>query len=317
MDTVSLPSHAFCINSDNVTPEKFLAHFPTLKNEMMRKRAFNWREYTNDIFSEIRQTGATHVTLAGTGFEATALELWKGDSPLQCILRIELGSTALPQVNGILPFYRDQLYYHAGDVEQENPPAEGDYTKLPKTGYPYAKGMRISVMPKVIRLPALCDEYGNLNEEISDLSFEAMNKMMKQLNTLLVSQGHLSLDSHPKNLGLYCSKSGAYIPVLFDPGKTISLLYPQEKTRLEERTQLRAQWANRTNLNEGHSWLEPVTWRSLRQEIREDGDRLYRGETTHYAKRMADIIQAAGNSMPAVADIALMLESKTSMSFNR
>ena len=246
-----------------------------------------------DLFlDEARRTGATEIEYLGQGDEASVHELYRDGTSMQTLIRIQPGGLPMPQYEGILPFYHEATYELPGDPEP-------DYDKLDGHN---VYGVRINVMPKLWTFPPsgtdgmyVIDEEKAL--EFADTYGYAPHDTISQVSKRLNAQGMSGVDAvnGSNNFGFYCTAKQQYVPMCFDPGSKWMYRYPETIKPGSRWEKFRMQGAVDLHKNGEAKWMSRELWRNIREEIRDDAERLYAGKKTAYCER----IERGGVDIPA------------------
>lgn len=281
---------------NDLNPQGWVQHCQSLRHHIVSKRPNNWRDYIREMIEEAKCTGATEIEEIGCGHEGIAFALYKHGAPMWVVLRGQCGSQPKPIINGLLPFYRDEVVQFAGDPEPRGEISEPQRMVTPPQGakaqsYIYSRGMRITTMPQIICAESVVNEMGIPFDGITDEHIEADGNLYTQMQQFVASQGVCSLDDHSGNRGFYRLHDGRHIPVLFDPGPNATLTPPEAVTigSAEDRTRT-GKWLALSC--EGKAdWMDSGLWYRFRKEIHDDAEKLYNGVKTHYCERMEKVPQ--------------------------
>ncbi len=253
--------------------------------DLKKDKPNNWPDYVQVFIDEARRTHATEIAYVGRGFESCGVyELFKDGKSLHALIRIQNGSLPMPanHCDGLLPFYSQEVLELPGDVHP-------DLSKPSNNEHPY--GIRINVMPKVLRLPELANEMGPVNTHLPhwDELVHYQEKIRQQIDSRLAMQGQAAVDNHPGNEGFYYTEKKQYVPVVFDPGSAPMNNYPAAIAPGSPAERARMKNILRYYTKGDAAWMKPEIWKNMRREIADDAKRLYDGKPTHYARRMETV----------------------------
>lgn len=284
---------ATLISLEGLTADRWAKSESSLQQYFVSRRPANWRDYANELLSMARSTAATEIAYLGQGFEGVVYELFRDGKPMWVALRAQDGNAPHPRIDGSLPFYRDQMVEFPGDPHPDGN-IEEPLEKIPlnagdsKRGFAYHYGMRMTLMPKVIPEKLLANDYGQLEEGVTEDDLDLADQLQKEMTCFISRQGFDRLDDQPKNRGFYAARHGKFVPVLFDPGPA-ALRYPESIAPGSTEDRRRYDYAHACG-QERSAWMSPHYWTDVRTEILADGRRLFQGKSTVYAQRMEKLM---------------------------
>lgn len=283
------PPAAHSVPLHELTASQWVRDDELIAGYMQRARPNNWSDYLTTAIKEAQRSGATHMVKLGAGFEGVVYDLWRDGKPLWAVMRVQTGSVPHPRVDGTLPFYSDEQFYFPGDPESGQPyhePKNITPSRLGKESYIYSKGVRITVMPKVIPQKLLIDDLGYLHEGVTEADLDDQETLTRHMDGLFAGQGYPKFDDHSKNCGYYPLSKHLNVPVVFDPGPSIVTNFPESITLGSANDKQRYRKQSRMPDRDGQPWTSRETWEKLRHEISHDAKRLQAGTPTAYALRM-------------------------------
>ena len=287
---------AHTISLQGLTASEWSNRSELINTYIKRTRPHNWSDYLNVAIKEARRAGATEMVQLGAGFEGIVYDLKRNGKPLWTALRIQTGSVPHPRVDGTLPFYSDEQFYFPGDPESGQPycePMNITPSRLGKESYIYAKGVRITLMPKVIPQKLLIDDLGYLQEGVVEADLDHHEILTREMGALLAGQGYPKFDDHAKNCGYYPLTNDLFVPVVFDPGPSIVINFPESVVLGSANDRQRYKNAQQSPDRDIQPWTSRDIWEKLRHEITKDASRLQSGEPTAFALRMQHMRQDA------------------------